>query len=432
MSAISANRMSSGDRFRVSWVWTSRRSIVKGPGCRSTARNDSNEQFAPERLKLYYVSTNDLTPNTYGGFRAAKVISDTCRRASNWRRVTDAYIHTRRKALKLIATAAAFSIVKPVRAETGTTIHTVLGPILPSSFGFTLPHEHVMVDFVGAEKTNRGRWNPEEVIARMQPYLLAAKHSGVRGFVDCTPAYLGRDPRILKKLAQKTGLHILTNTGYYGDAEGRYLPPSAHSETAAQIAARWLAEWHDGIEDTGVRPGFVKIRVDGLAVDRSRLSEMDGKLLAAAAAVTRKTHMAVTCHSPGSSGLSAALRFAAEGGDPGKFIVAHCDDNGFELNQRITAAGSWVSIDGIGRKPEADHLAIVLPLLQKSPDRLLLSMDSGWYNVGEKDGGKINGFNALTDRFLPALRAAGVAAAQINHVTIENPARVFAAAVQRL
>ena len=150
MSAISANWMSSGDRFRVSWVWTSRRSIVKGPGCRSTARNESNEQFAPERLKLYYVSTNDLTPNTYGGFRAAKVISDTCRRASNWRRVTDAYIHTRRKALKLIATAAAFSIVKPVRAETGTTIHTVLGPILPSSFGFTLPHEHVMVDFVGA------------------------------------------------------------------------------------------------------------------------------------------------------------------------------------------------------------------------------------------------------------------------------------------
>ncbi len=162
------------------------------------------------------------------------------------------------------------------------------------------------------------------------------------------------------------------------------------------------------------------------------MSQMDGKLLAAAAEVTRKTHMAVTCHSPGSSGLSAALRFAAEGGDPGKFIVAHCDNNGFELNQRITAAGSWVSIDGIGRKPEADHLAIVLPLLQKSPDRLLLSMDSGWYNVGEKDGGNINGFNALTDRFLPALRAAGVAAAQINHVTIENPARVFAAAVQRL
>src|SRR6266700_2443255 len=127
--------------------------------------------------------------------------------------------------------------------------------------------------------------------------------------------------------------------------------------------------------------------------------------------------MAVTCHSPGPSGLSAALRFAAEDGDTGKFIVAHCDDNGLKMNRKIVAAGSWLSIDGIGRKPEADHLAIVLPLLQESPNRLLLSMDSGWYNVGEANGGKINGFNALTDRFLPALRAAGVATTKINQVT---------------
>jgi phosphotriesterase-related protein len=261
----------------------------------------------------------------------------------------------------------------------------------------------------------------------MQPYLLGAKQKGVRGFVDCTPAYVGRDPRILKKLAQNTGLHILTNTGYYGDAEGRYLPPSAHLETASKIAARWMAEWRGGIEDTGVRPGFVKIRVDGLADDRSRMSEMDGKLLAAAAEVSRQTRMAVTCHSPGPSGLAAALRFAAEGGDPGKFIVAHCDDNGSELNRKITAAGSWVSIDGIGRKPVADHLAIVLPLLQRWPDHILLSMDSGWFNVGEPDGGKINGYNALMDTFLPSLRAANITADQINHVTVENPARVFSA-----
>ena len=329
--------------------------------------------------------------------------------------------------MKFIGASVAVSIVQPAAAESGATIHTVLGPIAPSSLGFTLPHEHVIVDFIGAQKTDRNRWNVDEVVARMQPFLLAAKQSGVRGFVDCTPAYVGRDPRILKNLAQNTGLHILTNTGYYGDGEGRYLPPSVHSETAAQIAARWLAEWRDGIEDTGVRPGFVKIRVDGSVGDRSQMTGMDGKLLAAAAKVSGETQMAVTCHSPGPSGLAAALRFAAEGGDPGKFIVAHCDDNGIELNRKIAAAGSWVSIDGIGRKPEADHLAIVLPLLQRSPDRLLLSMDSGWYNVGEAEGGKINGFTALSDRFLPSLRKAGVSDAQINHVTIANPARVFAA-----
>ena len=321
--------------------------------------------------------------------------------------------------------AAAAGIAQPARAA-GTIIQTVLGAIPASSLGFTLPHEHIMVDFIGAEKTNRSRWDSNEVVAVMRPFLLAAKQRGVCGFVDCTPKYLGRDPLVLKKLAHDTGLHILTNTGYYGDAKGLYLPGSAFRESSSQIAARWLREWEHGIDGSGVRPGFVKMRVDGLAAEPSQLSEMDGKLLTTAAKVSRRTSMAVICHSPGPSGLSAALRFGAEGGDPGKFIVAHCDGNGVELNRKIVVAGAWVSIDAIGRKPEADHLAIVMPLLKESPERLLLSMDSGWYNVGEPGGGKINGYNAFSDRFLPALCGAGVAADQVHRLTVENPAKVFA------
>ena len=133
--------------------------------------------------------------------------------SDNGRRVTKAHRKSRREALRLLVTAAAFSIAELSPGETGTAIHTVPGPIPSSSWGFTLPHEHVMVDFAGAQKTGRDRWNPDEVVARMQPYLHAAKQRGVRGFIDCTPAYVGRDPRILKKLAQNTGLHILTNTG---------------------------------------------------------------------------------------------------------------------------------------------------------------------------------------------------------------------------
>jgi predicted metal-dependent phosphotriesterase family hydrolase len=350
-------------------------------------------------------------------------------RNRNRRTITKGHLHTRREALKILAGAAAADIVQPSIRVAGASIQTVLGPIPAASLGFTLPHEHVMVDFIGAQKTNRARWNADQVVARMRPFLMAAKQSGVRAFVDCTPAYVGRDPRVLKKLAQDTGLHILTNTGYYGDGKGLYLPASAHSETAVEIASRWLAEWGDGIDDTGIRPGFIKIRVDGEAAERSRMTEMDRKLIGAAAQVSRKTNMAVTCHSPGPSGLAAALFFAAQDGDPSKFIVAHCDDNGADLNRRIAAAGSWVSIDGIGRKPEKDHVPIVMPLLERSPDRLLLSIDSGWYHVGEPDGGKIEGFTALPDRFLPALREAGISSAQIKRITVENPATVFTSSV---
>ncbi len=77
-------------------------------------------------------------------------------------------------------------------------VQTVLGPIAASAFGFALPHEHVLCDFIGADKTGRDRWNVDEVVAAILPNLRQLKARGVTGFVDCTPAYIGRDPRVLR------------------------------------------------------------------------------------------------------------------------------------------------------------------------------------------------------------------------------------------
>src|SRR5258708_30659563 len=133
-------------------------------------------------------------------------------------------------------------------------IQTVTGSIQASDLGMTLPHEHVMCDFVGAEKTSPDRWNRNEVVEKALPYLLQIKERGVKGFMDCTPAYIGRDPIVLKRLAQRTGLHIVTNTGYYGAANDKYLPKHAFEESAEQLADRWCAEWKGGIDGTGVKP----------------------------------------------------------------------------------------------------------------------------------------------------------------------------------
>ena len=39
-------------------------------------------------------------------------------------------------------------------------VMTVLGPASPDDMGVTLPHEHVPVDFVGADNARRLRSNP--------------------------------------------------------------------------------------------------------------------------------------------------------------------------------------------------------------------------------------------------------------------------------
>lgn len=304
-------------------------------------------------------------------------------------------------------------------------IQTVRGPVAAHAFGFALPHEHVMCDFVGAGETNPGRWHVEEVVAAIRPRLIAIRDRGVSGFVDCTPAYIGRDPRVLRQLAEETGLQIVTNTGYYGGADDRFVPAHAYAESAEQLARRWVEEAERGIEGTGVLPGFIKIGVDEIA-DGGQLSAIDAKLAHAASIASRATGLSVTCHTGGGpAGYAALERFVTEGGDPARFIVAHSDGHGHAINAQVAAAGAWVSYDSIGWRPTEEHLPIILPMLQQHLDRLLLSQDSGWYWVGEVGGGTIRSYTSLTDDLLPALRAAGVSPAQIEALTITNPARAF-------
>ena len=103
-------------------------------------------------------------------------------------------------------------------------VMTVNGPVHPGDLQFTLSHEHIMVDFIGAEKVSRDRYNTEEVFNTALPILQDVKKKGCLTFIDCTPAYLGRDVQLLHRLSKATGLHIITNTGCYGAAREKYLP----------------------------------------------------------------------------------------------------------------------------------------------------------------------------------------------------------------
>ncbi len=166
--------------------------------------------------------------------------------------------------------------------------------------------------------------------------------------------------------------------------------------------------------------------MDEVSPTDKRLSAIDAKLVRAAARASRQTGLSVTCHTGGGpAGYAAAVLFAEEKGEPARFIVAHSDGHGHEINRKIAALGSWVSFDGIGYRPLDEHLKIVQPLLDKHADRILLSMDHGWWWVGEPKGGNIRNYNYLSDTFSPALRKAGVRDAVIRRLSVENPARAF-------
>ncbi len=142
---------------------------------------------------------------------------------------------------------------------TTKTIQTVRGPINADAMGKTLPHEHILCDFIGADSTGDHRWNRDEVFDRMLPYVQELKRAGVTTFIDCTPAFIGRDPVILSRLSKATKMNIITNTGFYGGADDKYVPKHAYQMSSEDMATHWIREIEHGIGDTGIRPGFLKI-----------------------------------------------------------------------------------------------------------------------------------------------------------------------------
>jgi predicted metal-dependent phosphotriesterase family hydrolase len=107
--------------------------------------------------------------------------------------------------------------------------------------------------------------------------------------------------------------------------------------------------------------------------------------------------------------------------------VVHADgepDRSF--HREIARRGAWVEFDGIGWRPIAEHVELILDFLEQcGPDRLLLSHDAGWYWVGEPNDGRQRPFTPLADELLPALAARGVAPAVLEQLVRENPARAF-------
>jgi phosphotriesterase-related protein len=62
-------------------------------------------------------------------------------------------------------------------------------------------HEHILVDFIGAAEVSRSRYDASAVFNAVLPHLKQARRLGCETLVECTPAYLGRDPHLLRRLS---------------------------------------------------------------------------------------------------------------------------------------------------------------------------------------------------------------------------------------
>lgn len=330
----------------------------------------------------------------------------------------------RRELLRTLAGGAAASLL-PARARAGAPrFQSVRGPLGAAGMGTTLVHEHVLVDFAGAALASRARYDADEAFEVALPRLEELRRRGCLTLVECTPAYLGRDPLLLRRLSEASGLQIVTNTGYYGAANDIAVPRHAYQETPERLAERWTAEFERGIEGSSIRPGFVKI-----GVDAGPLSPIDRKLVQAGALTHLATGLSLAIHTgDGQAGIEILELLAGLGVAPEAYVWVHAQ-NVKDAATRGWAAqqGAWVELDGVSPRTLDAHVEAVLDLKRRNRlDRVLVSQDAGWFHVGEPGGGSYRPHTFLFDSFVPALRAAGLADAELETLLVRNPAEAFA------
>jgi len=305
-------------------------------------------------------------------------------------------------------------------------IQTILGPVEIESLGLILPHEHLFTDLRGPSVVTYAQAEPDAVVEVVKPHLDEASTAGVTTLVECSTVGVGRNLTILRKLAEVTSVHIIAPTGVYRDA---YIPDPLRGTGLEQLADLWTRELADGIEDTAVRAGFIK-----LAVSDEGITELEVRNLQAAAIASQRTGAVVAVHTIGGNNARKEMDILGEAGlSLDRWIWVHAQTEP-DISVLLDAAqrGAYVELDTVGAPfQDQDELFKAALALIKAGyiDHLLLSHDAGWFDPASpnglpKDG--YRGYTALTNEFMPALLQRGVSEEQVRIITVHNPARAFA------
>lgn len=233
---------------------------------------------------------------------------------------------------------------------------------------------------------------------------------------------------MLTRCAQRSGLNIVTNTGAWDglDKQGKYVPEAIRDKDIDEIAEVWCSEFFDGIEGTSVRPGFVKIALG----DGGKITELQERLLRAAARTANKTKLLLQCHSFRSAPAVQAAGIVEEENLPlDRFVWLHADGQK-DLNaiSGLARKGAWVEFDTLAEaKDLGPHVGLLRWALEQGlENRLLISQDAGAFYYGQKnDETTILPYDRIFEAFIPLCREQGIPQDLFTKLLIENAAKAL-------
>lgn len=305
-------------------------------------------------------------------------------------------------------------------------LHTLHGPIDGDALGLILPHEHLFTDLRGPHVADYAQGEESVVVSVVGPHLAEAAAAGVTALVECSTVGVGRNLSILRRLAENTPIHIVAPTGVYRDA---YIPNALRDMGVDELSDLWTKELTEGIEDTSIRAGFIK-----LAMSDDGPTSLEIRNLKAAARASRNTGAVIAVHTIGGKIARQEMDVLEEAGLAlQRFIWVHAQtESDPSILEEAARRGAYVELDTVGApfQNQTELLDTTIALIEAGfAEHLLLSHDAGWYNPASPDGlpeGGYRGYTALTQDFIPALLERGISEEQVQLITVANPVRAFA------
>lgn len=316
-----------------------------------------------------------------------------------------------------LATVHAADGVKAARAG---FVNSVQGPLAVAKLGFTLTHEHICRN---ALKVFGDR---ATAVAKAVEKLKVARDEGVDTVIDVTTFDVGRDVRFGEEVSRKSGMQIVACTGQH-----IFAPESLNERTVDQIAEVFVREIEQGIEDTDIKAGVIKV-----ASRADELSPAEEKIFRAAARASKATGVPVETHthSRRRGGEAQARILEAEGLNPARVSLGHSDDTD-DVNYLLGLArrGYTLGMDHIFRGmtpgenvPWQERAHYIKQLIDAGfVEKMFLSND--WV-LGDTEREELNPDGMLfnTRKTIPYLKEIGVSRRDIRTITVDNPRRFFA------
>lgn len=363
-------------------------------------------------------------------------------------------------------------------------IMTVCGPITPKQLGFTSMHEHILSDcsmfrkrarktsFLASRRVvkpedkltleNRSALRHDIVLSMdnmqlnneqmMTGEVADYKAGGGDSIVEASAPGIrssSEDLIALRRIAERTGVHIIASTGLY--AEDTW-PDLYRTMTLEQYRGFLDKEINQGIADTGILPGHIKAAYEvytpqletylqaaalvsgetglplqvhlGPDITRDEVWKNVLQPLFRGGCIAEKT---ILCHVQLLMGVLSIEQLLNNPGRVPFDISLHREllDRGFILS--FTPLGFEGDNEplGIVNYPDWYILSGMVALIKDGYAGQLVVGNDVFTKLATRRGGG-DGYRRLADFVVPALRGCGVSDKDINKITVENPARILA------